>query len=305
MKNTEKNSRRYGGSRIEQWKKEVQPIASEINYSLHLIRSHPLAMAGLMIISALVLAAILAPWLAPRDPLYVDLPNKLLSPSFDHIFGTDDLGRDIFSRVIAGSRISLRIAITVVAFAFILGTTLGIFAGFYGGAIDEVIMRITDMFLSIPSLILALVIAAALGPSLYNVMLSLCVTWWPWYTRLARGEALSAREKQYVEAARMVGTSDFRLVFRHILPNCLAPVIVNASMDMGFVILTAAGLSFIGLGAQPPSPEWGAMLSLGRTYLREAWWIATFPGLAILITVLGFNLLGDGLRDILDPKLRR
>jgi len=295
----------FGGSRIEQWKKEMRPIASEIKYSLHLIRTHPLALAGLTIILALVLTAALAPWLTPYDPLAVDLQYKLLPPSSIHVFGTDDLGRDILSRVIAGSRISLQIAIMVVAFAFAFGTSLGIVAGFYGGAINEVLMRITDMFLSIPSLILALVIAAALGPSLYNVMLSLCATWWPWYTRLARAEALSVREKQYTEAARMVGVSSFRLIFRHMLPNCLSPVIVNASMDMGFVILTAAGLSFIGLGAQPPSPEWGAMLSLGRTYLREAWWIATFPGLAILITVLGFNLLGDGLRDILDPRLRR
>ena len=290
---------------MEQWRKEIRPIASEIRYSLYLIRMHPLALAGMAIILGLTAVAILAQWVTPYDPLSVALSEKLLPPSLEHIFGTDDLGRDIFSRVIAGSRISLRVAITVVAFAFTLGTTLGVIAGFYGGATDEVIMRTTDTFLSIPSLVLALVIAAALGPSLYNLMLSICVTWWPWYTRLVRGETLSVREKQYTESARMVGVSDFRLLFRHILPNCLAPVIVNASMDMGFVILTAAGLSFIGLGAQPPMPEWGAMLSLGRGYLREAWWVATFPGLAILVTVLGFNLLGDGLRDILDPRLRR
>jgi peptide/nickel transport system permease protein len=293
------------GSRIEQWKKELQPISAETKYSLHLVRTHPLALAGLVIIMGLIVVALLAPWLSPYDPVAVNLSNKLLPPSHDHIFGTDEMGRDILSRVIAGSRISLRIAITVVAFAFTFGTTLGTVAGFYGGAIDEILMRITDMFLSIPALVLALVIAAALGPSLYNLMLSLCATWWPWYTRLVRGETLSVREKQYVESARMVGLSDLRLLFRHILPNCLAPVIINASMDMGYVILTAAGLSFIGLGAQPPSPEWGAMLSFGRNYMQEAWWLATFPGLAILTTVLGFNLLGDGLRDILDPKLRR
>jgi peptide/nickel transport system permease protein len=302
---SEKHVSKYGGMTLEQWKKEMRPFASEVKYALHLIRIHPLALAGLAIILGLTIIAIFAPWLTPYDPLSVDLSEKLREPSLGHMFGTDDLGRDILSRVIAGSSISLRIAITVVAFAFTLGTTLGVVAGFYGGAVDEVIMRVTDTFLSIPSLILALVIAAALGPSLYNLMLSICATWWPWYTRLARGETLSVREKQYTESARMVGVSDFRLLFRHILPNCLSPVIVNASMDMGFVILTAAGLSFIGLGAQPPMPEWGAMLSLGRGYLREAWWVATFPGLAILITVLGFNLLGDGLRDILDPKLRR
>jgi peptide/nickel transport system permease protein len=301
----QENSHGFEKSRIERWKKEMQPFISETRYSLHLVRTHPLALAGLMITLGLVLTAIFSPWLSPFDPLTVDLAGKLQPPSFSHIFGTDDLGRDIFSRVIAGSRISLRIAITVVAFAFSLGTALGIVAGYFGGVVDEVVMRLTDVFLSIPGLILALVIAAALGPGLENAVLALCVTWWPWYTRLARGEALSIREKQYVEAGRMVGASDFRLILRHILPNCLSPVIVNASMDMGFVILTAAGLSFIGLGAQPPSPEWGAMLSLGRTYLREAWWISTFPGLAIMITVLGFNLLGDGLRDILDPKLRR
>jgi peptide/nickel transport system permease protein len=294
-----------GIPRIEQWKKEMKPIVSEIRYSLHLVRTHPLALAGVILILALVMTALLAPLVTPFDPLNVDLRNKLLPPSSTHIFGTDDLGRDILSRVIAGSRISLQIAIMVVAFAFSFGTSLGVVAGFYGGVVNELLMRVTDMFLAIPSLVLAMVIAAALGPSLYNVMLSLCVTWWPWYTRLARAEAISVREKQYTEAARMIGVSNFRLIFRHILPNCLSPVIVNASMDMGFVILTAAGLSFIGLGAQPPSPEWGAMLSLGRSYLREAWWVATFPGLAILITVLGFNLLGDGLRDILDPRLRR
>lgn len=294
-----------GIPRIEQWKKEMKPIVSEIRYSLHLVRTHPLALAGVILILALVMTALLAPLVTPFDPLNVDLRNKLLPPSSTHIFGTDDLGRDILSRVIAGSRISLQMAIMVVAFAFSFGTSLGVVAGFYGGVVNELLMRVTDMFLAIPSLVLAMVIAAALGPSLYNVMLSLCVTWWPWYTRLARAEAISVREKQYTEAARMIGVSNFRLIFRHILPNCLSPVIVNASMDMGFVILTAAGLSFIGLGAQPPSPEWGAMLSLGRSYLREAWWVATFPGLAILITVLGFNLLGDGLRDILDPRLRR
>jgi peptide/nickel transport system permease protein len=228
-----------------------------------------------------------------------------LPPSFSHIFGTDDLGRDVLSRVISGSSISLRIAITVVTVAFAVGTIMGTAAGFFGGAVDEILLRITDIFLSIPGLVLALVIAAALGPSLYNVVLALCVTWWPWYARLARGQAISIREKQYVEAGRMVGASDLRLIFRHILPNCLSPLIVQASMDLGFVILNAAALSFIGLGAQPPSPEWGSMLNLGRSYLREAWWMATFPGLAILITVLGFNFLGDALRDILDPKLRR
>jgi len=304
MKNGE-NAAAQSGEWVEQWKKEIRPIAYEIKYGLHLIRIHPLALAGLTVIVGLIAVAILAPWLSPYNPLSVSLSTKLLPPSLIHVLGTDDLGRDILSRVIAGSQISLRIAITVVAFAFTFGTALGVIAGVYGGAIDELIMRVTDTFLSIPSLVLALVIAAALGPSLYNLMLSLCATWWPWYTRLARGEALSVREKQYIESARMVGVSDFLLLFRHILPNCVAPLIVQASMDMGFVILNAAGLSFIGLGAQPPSPEWGAMLSLGRTYLREAWWVATFPGLAILITVLGFNLLGDGLRDILDPKLRR
>ena len=304
MKNGE-NAAAQSGEWVEQWKKEIRPIAYEIKYGLHLIRIHPLALAGLTVIVGLIAVAILAPWVSPYNPLSVSLSHKLLPPSLIHVLGTDDLGRDILSRVIAGSQISLRIAITVVAFAFTFGTALGVIAGVYGGAIDELIMRVTDTFLSIPSLVLALVIAAALGPSLYNLMLSLCATWWPWYTRLARGEALSVREKQYIESARMVGVSDFLLLFRHILPNCVAPLIVQASMDMGFVILNAAGLSFIGLGAQPPSPEWGAMLSLGRTYLREAWWVATFPGLAILITVLGFNLLGDGLRDILDPKLRR
>jgi peptide/nickel transport system permease protein len=299
------SSEEYVGSRSDQWKKEMEPLVSEIRYSLHLIRTHPLALSGLAIILGLLLTAIFGQWLMPHNPLEVDLRSKLLPPSFSHIFGTDDLGRDVLSRVISGSSISLRIAITVVTVAFAVGTIMGTAAGFFGGAVDEILLRITDIFLSIPGLVLALVIAAALGPSLYNVVLALCVTWWPWYARLARGQAISIREKQYVEAGRMVGASDLRLIFRHILPNCLSPLIVQASMDLGFVILNAAALSFIGLGAQPPSPEWGSMLNLGRSYLREAWWMATFPGLAILITVLGFNFLGDALRDILDPKLRR
>jgi len=214
------------------------------------------------------------------------------------------MGRDVLSRVVYGARISLRIGLIVVIIAFPFGSILGAIAGFYGGRLDELIMRITDVFLCIPGLILAMAIAAALGPSIQNVLLSLAVVWWPWYTRIVRSVILGLKEQDFVTAARAIGVPHRRIILRHLLPNAIAPATVNATLDIGFVILNAAGLSFIGLGAQPPSPEWGAMLSTSRDILREAWWAATFPGLAILLTVLSFNLLGDAFRDLLDPRLR-
>lgn len=274
---------------------------------MHLLREiarQPLALTGLVIILAISLCAILAPFIAPYDPFEVNFRSRLRPPSLAHPFGTDAMGRDVLSRVLYGAQISLRVGFIVVIIAFPLGSILGAIAGFYGGVLDEIIMRITDVFLCIPGLVLAMAIAAALGPSIQNVLLALVVVWWPWYTRIVRSVILSLREQDFVAAARAIGASNRRIVLKHLLPNAIAPAFVNATLDMGFVILNAAGLSFIGLGAQPPSPEWGAMLSTGREVLREAWWVATFPGLAILLTVLSFNLLGDAFRDILDPRLR-
>jgi peptide/nickel transport system permease protein len=214
------------------------------------------------------------------------------------------MGRDIFCRVIYGFRISLFIGVVVVSCGMILGSFLGLFAGYYKAA-GEIIMRITDVFLAFPSIVLALAITAALGRSLTNTVLAISLTWWPWYTRLVYSQVLSIKENLYVESARAIGASDLRIIFRHILPNCMAPVIVNASLDFGYAILLAAGLGFLGIGAQPPDPEWGLMVSQGSNYIMNNWWMAAFPGLAIAITILGWNLLGDGLRDILDPRLRR
>ncbi|KAA0549868.1 ABC transporter permease [Bacillus sp. BGMRC 2118] len=268
------------------------------------IVSSPLTVFGFVVVLILLIFAAFAPWIAPHDPLEVDIVNKLQPPSSEHIFGTDEVGRDIFSRVIFGTRISLKIGLLVVVLSFPFGTIVGAIAGYFGGWIDTVIMRTTDIFLSFPGIILAMSIAAALGPSIENVLLALAVVWWPWYTRIVRSSVLSIKNSEFIESARALGASKFRILFKEILPNSIAPASIQASLDLGFVILSAAGLSFIGLGAQPPSPEWGAMLSSSREILREAWWAATFPGLAILVTVLGFNLLGDGLRDILDPKQR-
>ncbi|WP_049694850.1 nickel transporter permease [Planococcus versutus] len=264
----------------------------------------PLTVLGLFIVLGILIAALFAPVIATHSPTEVDLVSKLEAPSVEHFFGTDEVGRDIFSRVVYGTRISLRIGLLVVLIAFPLGTILGAIAGYMGGRIDQVIMRITDIFLSFPGIILAMSIAAALGPSIENVMLALAATWWPWYTRIVRSSVLSIKHSEFIEASRALGANPFRILFKEIIPNSIAPATIQASLDLGFVILAAAGLSFIGLGAQPPSPEWGAMLSNSREILREAWWAATFPGIAILLTVLGFNLLGDGLNDLLDPKQR-
>jgi peptide/nickel transport system permease protein len=256
----------------------------------------------------LVALAILAPFIAPYPSHIYGIANpqdKLLPPSAKYIFGTDELGRDVFSRVLYGTRISLQTAILAVGLALLIGIPLGAIAGATGGYVDEIIMRITDIFLSFPPLLLAIAIAAFLGPNLQNAMLAIAISWWPWYTRLVRGQAVSIRERQFVKAARAIGTPHFKIIFGHIVPNCIAPVIVQASMDLGGVILTAASLSFLGLGAQPPTPEWGLMVSTSRNYFLNAWWYSVFPGIAIFITVLAFNLLGDGLREIMDPKTRK
>lgn len=271
---------------------------------LYTARRNPLAGAGMAIMSLSLLAAILAPVIAPFDPLAVDLPNKFLSPGGRHLFGTDDMGRDVLSRSLFGMRISLRAAFTVLALSGSIGIIVGVIAGYTGGKLDNLLMRITDMFLAFPILVLALAIAAALGPSLTNAMIAVTAAWWPWYARLVRGQVLSVKNEPFVEAARAIGASDWRIMFRHILTNCVSPILVMLSMDVGFVILMTASLSFLGLGAKPPTPELGAMISSGRIHFRDNWWIPTFPGLTIFVMVLGANLLGDAWRDILDPRLR-
>lgn len=278
---------------------------NDLKYTLFLIKRNPLMMLGFVIVGVMVLLGIFAPLLATHDPEEMVFSERLRPPSLEHLFGTDDNGMDIFSRILYGIRLDLLIAFTVIALVGILGTLLGVFAGYYGGLIDEIIMRLADIFLSFPYLLLAMAIAAALGPGIFHSIIAISVTWWPVYARLSRGVTLSVKEMGYVEAARALGAGSLYIILRHILPNILAPILVQATLDMGNVILEAAALSFIGLGAQPPQPELGLMISLGRGYIRDYPWVSLFPGLAILIMVLGFNLLGDGLRDLLDPKVRR
>lgn len=267
------------------------------------IWKQPLALIGLFIILGLLVVAVLAPVIAPYDPYFQVAEDRLQPPSVRYPFGTDDMGRDILSRVIWGSRLSLAAAAVVLTLASSIGIFIGAIAGYAGGKVDEILMRLTDMFLAFPAMILAMVIASALGPSLLNAMLAISVVWWPWYARLIRGQILSLKTMEYVEAAKALGASDRRVLWKYILPNCTAPVIVQATLDSGYAILTTASLSFIGVGALAPTPEWGSMISIGRSYILEQWWYPTFPGLAIFLAVAGFNLLGDSLRDILDPRL--
>jgi peptide/nickel transport system permease protein len=269
------------------------------------LRANPVSLFGLALVLLLVLIAIAAPAIAPYDPIRLQPKDRLLGPSLAHWFGTDEGGRDIFSRVNFGARYSLLAAVVVLTLAVTIGTTIGLVAGFAGGKIDEALMRLTDMFLAFPALVLAMGISAALGASLANSMIAIAVVWWPWYARLVRGQTLRLRQEQFVEAARASGASDTRTVLRHILPNCWTPIIVQITLDVGYAILTTASLSFIGLGAQPPTPEWGAMVATGKDYILDQWWLATFPGLAIFLAVMAFNLLGDGLQEALSPVLRR
>jgi len=268
------------------------------------LQDWPTALGGcLLLLFASI--AIFAPYIATHDPLSIDVFNRLSPPSKTHRMGTDQLGRDIFSRVVYGTRLTFAAGFTIVTIALMIGSVLGSIAGFWGGWFDMFFMRVVDVFMVFPPLLLALAIAAALGPSLMNAMIAISIAWWPWYTRLVRGQVLSVKENVYTESAKAGGASNFRILFHHILPNCISPVLVLATLDLGSAILTTAGLSFIGLGAQPPSPEWGAMISSGRTYITQAWWYCTFPGTALALTVLSFNLIGDGLRDILDPRRTR
>lgn len=282
-------------------------MSKRLPRTVRLILKNRLTTMGLSVVFLLVLIALTAPLIVPfpHDTAETHIDNRFLSPSSQHFFGTDELGRDVFSRVLYGSRLSLQVGAIAIGLALTIGVPLGVVAGYSGGMLDEVIMRITDVFLSFPPLLLAMAISTLLGPNLVNAMIAIAIAWWPWYTRLLRSEAISVRERDFVQAARAMGASQGKIVFRHVLPNCLTPIVIQASMDFGSIMLTSAALSFLGLGAQPPTPEWGLMVSTGRTYFLTNWWIVTFPGLAIFIAVLSFNLVGDGLREILDPKMRR
>ncbi|HEY5209861.1 MAG TPA: nickel transporter permease [Stellaceae bacterium] len=265
-------------------------------------RHHPMAVAGAAIILIVALLAIVAPLVAPYGPSAQDLALRLQPPGAAHWLGTDELGRDILSRLIYGARVTLGIVVLVSVVTAPIGLLLGCAAGYFGGWAEAALMRITDVFLALPRLILALAFVAALGPGIENAVLAIAIVAWPPYARVARAETLALRRAEFIEAARLAGASPFRIVLRHIMPLCLPSVVVRMSLDMAGVILTAAGLGFLGLGAQPPTPEWGAMIASGRQYMLDHWWVAAMPGIAIAVLSLAFNLLGDGLRDWLDPK---
>jgi peptide/nickel transport system permease protein len=265
-------------------------------------RRNPVAMIGLLIVVGLVVVATLAPWITASDSLDLDLANRLHAPGAEHWFGTDELGRDIFDRIIWGSRITLYIVALVSIIVVPIGLFIGTIAGYMGGLVDTVLMRLTDIFLAFPRLILAMALVAALGPGLENAVLAIALTTWSPFARIARAEALTIRNSEFILAAQVQGVSTAGILARHVTPLCISSVIVRLTLDMAGIILTAAGLGFLGLGAQPPTPEWGAMISLGRQYLIDQWWVPTVPGIAILVVSLGFNLLGDGLRDVFDPK---
>ncbi len=279
------------------------------NYRIWLaLKANRLAMVGLWIVVILALLALLAPLIAPYDPLegIGGLRGaRLEPPSWAHPFGTDDLSRDILSRVLYGSRLTLLVVLLVAVIATPIGLAVGTTAGYFGGWVDVVLMRITDIFMAFPRLILALAFASALGPGIENAIIAIAITAWPPYARLARAETLTIRETDYINAAKLQGASSLRILWGHVTPQCLSSAIVRVTLDMAGIILIAAGLGFLGLGAQPPQPEWGAMIAGGRRFIIDQWWVATMPGLAIFVVALGFNLLGDGLRDVLDPKARK
>jgi ABC-type dipeptide/oligopeptide/nickel transport system permease subunit len=268
------------------------------------------AVAGLIIITVFVLCALLAPYISPHNPVEASLYEQIKPPYWfeagttEYLLGTDDLGRDILSRIIYGARVSLIVAVVSVGIAFVCGSLLGAIAGYYKGTVDNIIMRIMDILLAFPHILMAIVVVAYLGPGLRNAMIAIGIIYIPRYARILRASVLEELEKDYVTASRASGSRDWRIIFVSILPNCLAPLIVQTTLGFASAILDAAALSFLGLGAQPPTPEWGAMIASGRSLILRAWWVMTFPGIAILLAVLGFNLFGDGLRDALDPRLR-
>jgi peptide/nickel transport system permease protein len=290
--------------RLETSERKLTLRKSEAGRVLALFAKNRGAVIGSAVLIFLVLITLFANWIAPYDPITVVPRDSQQPPSRTHFMGTDLLGRDILSRVIFGARLSLLIGLASVCIGATIGTIVGLGAGYYGGWLEAVIMRVVDAMLAFPGILLALTVIVGLGTGIVNVMIAVGVATIPGYARLTRGTVLSAKENVYVEAARVMGCSSTRIMFRHILPNVIAPVIVLSTLRFGIAILSAAGLSFLGLGAQPPTPEWGLMVSMGRTYLGKAWWMSTFPGLAITVAVVAINLVGDGLREALDPKLR-
>ncbi len=272
--------------------------------ALHQFRRSHVGLVGAVLVAAFLALTAAAPLVAPYDPVAPDFASVLAPPSWAHPFGTDDIGRDILSRVIHGSRVSLQAGLFTVTVALVVGLPLGLAAGFFGGRVDNAIMRSIEVILSFPTLVLALGITAILGPKLIHALFAIGIVFVPHFARLIRGQVLSVKENDFIAAARALGATDLRVVALHVLPNCVAPLLVQSSFSISFAILTEAALSFLGLGTQPPTPSWGIMLSTGRGYLEQAPWLGAFPGLAIFLTVLGFNLLGDGIRDALDPRLR-
>ncbi|WP_459594096.1 nickel transporter permease [Dickeya ananatis] len=267
-------------------------------------RTNPLAMIGLIIIAVVMLLALVAPWLAPYDPGFQNLSNRLAAPSAAHWFGTDELGRDVFSRIVYGGRTTLGMVLAVVALTAPIGLLVGCIAGYAGGWLDKILMRLTDIFLAFPRLVLALAFVAALKPGVESAILAIALTAWPPYARLARAETLQFRHTDFIAASRLTGAAPLRIILRHIMPLCVPSLIVRVTLDMSSIIITAASLGFLGMGAQPPSPEWGTMIATARRFLFNAWWVPLVPCVAIFLTSLAFNFLGDGLRDVLDPKER-
>ncbi len=266
-------------------------------------KHNKLALSGLIVILVLTIQACFAPFIAPYNPSEQNIANRLSPPSGKHFLGTDELGRDVFSRIVYGTRISLSVGFVAVGVAVLIGTLLGLWAGFFGGWVDNLIMRLVDIMLCFPTFFLILMVIAFLSPNIFNIMLVIGLTSWSGLTRLIRGECLSMREREFIQAARLAGLKNNRIIFVHLLPNVFTPILVFATLGIGSAILTESALSFLGLGVQPPTPSWGNILTAGKDYIHTAWWLSFFPGLAILITVLAYNLLGEGLRDILDPKM--
>lgn len=281
----------------------------ELYITLRILRRNPLSIIGSIIVAVFFVMALVGYLggnrITPYDPYKIDLARAFQPPSWSHIFGTDQLGRDILSRAILGAPIDLAMALTVVIASLAMGTTIGAMAGYYGGRFDELLMRMTDVFLAFPMVVLALAVSMALGPGVLHVIEALIVVWWPVYARTARSEATVVRENQYIEAARASGSSNLAIILNHVVPNIVSPLLVYATLDLGFAILYASVLSYLGLGAQPPQPEWGRMVFDGQMFLRYAWWIPIIPGSIILVVVMGFSLFGDALRDALDPRMRK
>jgi|SRR5579859_243357 len=267
-------------------------------------RNHPMAFFGFLLVAALIVAALGASWIAPYDPNLQSLNDRLLPPSFHHWMGTDQYGRDVFSRLVYASRISLAVGIVAVTIYVLIGTTVGSVAGFYGGWVDGILMRLVDILLSIPTFLLILIVIAFVGPSIFNIMVIIGLTSWTDVARLVRGEVLSLKEREFILAAKVVGMKNSRIILKHLLPNAMGPVLVVSTLGVGGAILIESALSYLGLGVQPPTASWGNMLMEGKEHLTDAWWLVTFPGLAVFLTVLGYNLLGEGLRDFWDPRLR-